>query len=99
MELKAGPALQQLVAKALAAELIPFEASAKSTYITLSGEATKVSEQGSTVQVLVEISKDRPVCYHLAAGWQETVIQQLQGLLGGGLSITELGDLYCYRRP
>lgn len=31
MELKAGPALQQLVEKALAAELIPFEASAKST--------------------------------------------------------------------
>jgi len=88
LKIKDCQTVQSFYDRVAAAELIPFQASK----VSLDGQVleghhqlSSYIKQGATVEVCVNISKDM-------------LVQQLAGLLNGRrLSVTELGDLYCYR--
>ncbi|CAJ1382559.1 unnamed protein product [Effrenium voratum] len=86
---QSGSTVQQLQRRLLEAELIPFEA-AQVTLAdqVLAGQCQLGSygvKAGDALTMTLEISKDM-------------LLHQLAGLFEGrGLSVTELGNLYCYR--
>ncbi|CAE7670035.1 benK [Symbiodinium pilosum] len=89
MRTKSTHTVQSICERVLASELVPFEA----TKMTFQGQELEGRQQlgfyrmtqGSALNVHVEISK-------------ELLCHQMSGLLKErGLSLTELGDLYCYR--
>jgi len=88
LTVKGCETVQGFAERVAAAELIPFQAvevSMKGRVLEGSQTLGSYIKEASTVHVQINISK-------------ALLLQQLAGLLNGRcLSVTELGDLYCYR--